>query len=210
MNDAVPNAPATRLASAVARVVATVVVAAVVATASIVGLATPAAATPAAPACTVLPLPQGVQRADAVFTGTVESATPSGSGFVHEVSVDRVYQGSIEALTVRVTTRGGDRCSLGQLTGRPYVFLVQGSGRSWVAGDAGGTAPATAARVRQVEGLLGRGEAPVLPQPEPEPVEITPVGAGEPADFSRLAAPGLAMVLAGLLGLAVTRRAGRR
>ena len=158
-----------------------------------------------------------VKRANAVFTGTVEEATsPSGgaangfSGMV-TVSVDRVYKGSmVTTETVDVATaRAFGTCAPALQVGKRYVFFAQ-SDEGLSATGCGGTARSTAALVGQVKRLLGDGRLPVPEQETPVEATLTPVDTSEPTSFTRLAAPGLALVIVGLLGLALVRRVGRR
>ena len=158
-----------------------------------------------------------MKRANAVFTGTVEEATtPSGgaangfSGMV-TVRVDRVYKGSmITTETVDVATaRAFGTCAKALEVGGRYVFFAQ-SDEGLSATGCGGTTRATAALVGQVKRLLGDGRLPVPEQQAPVEATLTPVDTSEPTSFTRLAAPGLALVIVGLLGLALVRRVGRR
>jgi hypothetical protein len=77
-----------------------------------------------------------------------------------------------------------------------------------VAGGTSGTRVNNDTVTAHVVRLLGEGRPTT--QPPPEPAKFTPVGAGEPQSFSRLAAPGGALVLIGLLGLLVVRGVSRR
>jgi hypothetical protein len=159
--------------------------------------------------------------AKAVFTGTVTTVTSAGQAgtgstkqaakVTHDVTVERVYKGNITTESVQVSTEaaGKDTCGLGELTpGRTYLFFTQGSPDGWTADRCGGTAPASDHLVNQVVRLLGDGR-PAVP-PEPPQAVFTNVSNGEPASLTRAAAPGLALVLVGLLGLVVVRRLGRR
>ena len=158
-----------------------------------------------------------VKAANAVFTGRVEQATsPSGSaanglsGMV-TVAVDRVYKGSmITTETVDVSTaRAFGTCARALEEGGRYVFFVE-SDEGLSATGCGGTARATAALVGQVERLLGEGRLPVPLQSAPVEPVMTPVDTSEPTSLTRLAAPGAALVLIGVLGLGLVRRLRRR
>jgi hypothetical protein len=171
--------------------------------------------------CVVATTQTHTKDAKAVFTGTVTSAssagqatngtTKPGASVTHEVTVERVYKGNITTESVQVTTRVADKetCGLGELTpGRSYLFFTQGTPDGWTADRCGGTAPASDHLVAQVVRLLGDGR-PAVP-PEPPQAVFTNVSDGAPASLTRAAAPGLALVLVGLLGLVVVRRLGRR
>jgi hypothetical protein len=64
--------------------------------------------------------------------------------------------------------------------------------------------------VKKVERVLGDGHTPTTPEPAPEKAVFTLVDDAEPPALSRIAAPGVALVLAGLLGFFVVRRLGAR
>lgn len=152
-----------------------------------------------------------------VFTGTVTAVMSArkpdgqrGAIMTYDVEVDRVYKGSISSSEVQVTSeRGSSSCGLGQLPAdRRYLFFAQSDGTELSADSCGGTAPASDKLVTKVQKLLGDGRGPV--PPEPEKATLTMVADAEPASLTRLAAPGVALVIAGLLGLVVVRRLGAR
>ena len=184
---------------------------AVVATCATLGVLLPAQTSSAAPPC-VRPAPRvAVQRATVVFTGVVTSATASGTTFVQTVRVDRIYKGQLTSGEQRVRTTGG-RCGLGRLTpDERYVVMATPDGDSWLAGPRSGTAAASDALLARVQSVLGQGTAPATPAAPPK-VDLEQVGSARPTPFLRMAAPGLALIivgLLGLLGLAAARRWGR-
>ena len=165
-------------------------------------------ASSAAPPC-VRPAPRvAAERAAVVFTGVVTSATASGTSYVQTVRVDRIYKGQVTSGDQRVRTTGG-RCGLGELTpDERYVVMATPDGDSWLAGPRSGTAPASDALLARVQSVLGQGTAPATPAAPPE-VDFEQVGSARPTPFLRMAAPGFALVIVGLLGLAAARRWGR-
>lgn len=191
--------------------------AALVALAALTFGAAPATADEPPEGCPFISVADSTKAAMAVFTGTVTGATREekpagepGAYYLQDVAVTRVYRGEVDSEAVQVRTeRVPKACSLGELeVGTDYVFFVVSSGDPWIAESAGGTVVSDAEVVAKVERLLGEGEDPV--PPAPESAEFTPVETGEPATLTRAAAPGLALVLIGLLGLVVVRGVGRR
>lgn len=146
-------------------------------------------------------------RADDVFSGTVAERTEQSRTVVYTVTVDRVYKGDLDTADATVRTQAAARaCGLPDLRpGDDYVFFTTGADLETT--STSGTAPATDARVARVERLLGAGRsvAPI----EPAKATFTRV-AGARTSFERVAAPGAALVIAGLLGLLLVAGLGRR
>ena len=201
--------------TAVRRLLAACLLAAAVA---VVG-ASAASAASAPDACSRVTAAQAAADADAVFTGTVtgvERVDRSADDvlFANEVDVELVFKGRVGVETVTVATRPPTRRSAGLdalQRGESYLFFVRGVENDpavFVAGGCSGTTLALDELVTRVEQLLGEGRGPV--PPDPPAATLEPVEGSEPAAFTRAAAPGLALVLIGLLGLVVVRRLGRR
>lgn len=169
---------------------------------------------PSPTGCPEPALEAAAEGARAVFTGEVVGARRLDDlngrpQFSHQVNVDLVYTGRVTNDTITVRTLGRGRCALGQLdTGTPYLFFASAGDPRWVARNGGGTAPADPQLLADVEALLGEGAPPA--KPVPETAEFTTVDDSEPAEFTRLAAPGAALVLIGLLGMALFGLLGRR
>ncbi len=151
-------------------------------------------------------LQKQTMAADAIFTGTVTHRRVDGDNRVYTVTVERVYKGDVPAETTVSTPRRAAQCGL-RLDEADYVFLATGKDAELTADSRGGTAAATDDHLKQVERLLGPGQ----PAVEPPPIEATfTTVAGEPTSLERLAAPGVALVIIGLLGLLFGVSLGRR
>ena len=167
--------------------------------------------------CKDLTLPQQVNNAGAVFSGTLTMASgPTTSGdrqtMSYDVKVDRVYKGDIKSPRVTVKSDASEAaCGLtGMTADTRYLFFVRVSdldAADLFANSCGGTGPAKSARTQKIVSLLGPGSTPN--PPTPEEATFTPVADAEPATLTRLAAPGAAMVLVGLLGLMAFSALGR-
>jgi hypothetical protein len=183
----------------------------------VVGLTTVVVAeAPAQAACTCQPPPlaQQVNAADGVFSGTVTMASgPTTSGkrqmMSYDVKVDRVYKGDIRSPRVTVKSDADpSRCGLPDMTAETrYLFFVRANEANLLANKCGGTGPAKSTKTQKVRALLGPGTTPI--PPTPEEAVFTPVADAEPLPLPRLAAPGAAMVLVGLLGLMIFGALGR-
>ena len=159
-------------------------------------------------------LPRQVNRATGVFSGVLTMASgPTTTGkrqtMSYDVKVDRVYKGDITSPTVTVRSDADETtCGLtGMAADNRYLFFVRAQGDNLLANSCSGTGPATSARTQRLVALLGQGTTPV--PPTPEEAEFEPVAGAEPAPLTRMAAPGAAMLVVGLLGLMVFGALGR-
>ena len=167
---------------------------------------------PAAADCTCKAssrLAKQVERADAVFIGTVDNVELAGNDHTYDVTASRAYQGSPERSTQVFSAGGKNACGLGELAvGTSYLFLGTGTEAPFEADSCGGTSVANPTKVARVERLLGEGTS--VEPPPPPTAERTLVEDSPPAGFARAAAPGAAIAILGLLGLVVVRRLARR
>lgn len=154
-----------------------------------------------------------IKRADAVFRGVLVDSSGTAAGTksefaTYEIEADTVYKGDVRTATVEVRSRNND-CALGDLKAdKRYIFFVTEQGSELRADQCGGTASSSGKLVGQVEQVLGEG-APLGSSNQPEEpvvVQFTKVSDADPDSLTRIAAPGAAMVLVGLLGLLVVRR----
>jgi len=162
---------------------------------------------------------QEANRADAVFSGVIVKASTGnvgkkdGRATIYEVDAETLYKGDLARRSVDVSS-ADTSCGLNNLAAdRRYVFFVAEQGAGFTTDQCSGTAPAGNQLTAKVQKLLGNGtDLTPREEPEPEPtvVDFTQVADAEPETLTRLAAPGAALVLLGLLGLFVVRRAAAR
>lgn len=169
----------------------------------VVGVSTPAFAC----TCKVADLDRQTAKADVVFVGTVEKVTDAG-GYEYVVTATHVYKGAVDRRTSVRDTPTAKGCRLGELkVGKDYVFLAKGDTAPYAADSCSGSGGANPERIAAIEALLGAGTP--VEEPPPPTATRTKVEDSPPAGFARLAAPGGALVLVGLLGLVVVRRLAR-
>lgn len=160
--------------------------------------------------------------ADAAFTGTLTDirlgprlpdpqpdAQPAKRSLRYVLAVEKIYQGTLPATTVRVAPKPvAKTCELGQLpVDKRYLFFVDlVEDAPVVGGQCSGTQRLTSAVLSDLEAMYA-----AKPAPDPEPVTATRtlVDDSVPIEFARLAAPGAALVILGALALAVVGRVGR-
>lgn len=196
------------------RLVPGFVLAFVVAVASVVLTYPPAHA---ACTCKQADLNQSVQRADAVFTGTVTSVQrpPDENSRVIMILVDadRSWKADVPAKVELSTPASSDACGVDNLKAdKDYLFFAQSDNAQLTIDSCGGTTAFTAELGNDVTKLLGEakdpaaaGEPPTDP-PEPPAADREVIDDSEPVGFMRIAAPGGALVIVGVLGLLVLRR----
>lgn len=156
-------------------------------------------------------LEQQVERADAIFIGSVDEVGEEGTTFTYDITASRAYEGDPERSTQVVSVGGRNACGLGALDVDPtvaYIFFAAGTAAPYDADSCGGTTVSNPTKIGKIEAILGSGTA-VEPPPPPEAV-LTRVEESAPAGLARSAAPGAAVALIGLLGLVVVRRLARR
>lgn len=159
--------------------------------------------------CKQRDLAQQVTKADVIFVGTVDSVATEGNDHTYSITASRAYLGTPERSTQVRSLGNAASCGLGKLgVGATFVFFAAGDAAPFDADSCGGTVTANPTRVTRIEKLLGEGTS-VEPPPPPE-ATLTRVEGSAPPGFARMAAPGGAAAIIGLLGLVVVRRLARR
>jgi hypothetical protein len=198
--------PASTLAAMFATLVRGLVAALLAASGLVLATGSPAAAECT---CRQVGVEQQTRRADVVFTGTVDQVRTAGGSFEYDVTATRSYKGDVEREVVVQSPRGKNACGLGPIpAGGDYLFLAGGATSPYSTTTCDGSGPVTNKRTAGIQQVLGEGEA-VEPPPPPK-AQRTRVEDSAPASFARLAAPGAAAVIVGLLGLVVVGLRGRR
>ncbi len=178
---------------------------------SVVGGAAPAFAC----SCARATIQKSADASNVVFRGTLVAITPpagdtsSTAMTTYAIQARTAYKGAVDYNTEIQSEVSGASCGLeGMEEGTEYVFFATGTAAPYHASLCGGTEPVTPERLTKIEQVLGEGtaiEVPPLPAPTRTKIEESP-----PASFSRMAAPGAAVVVLGLLGLLLVGRLSRR
>ena len=155
--------------------------------------------------------PAHIENATTVLLGTVTSSARDGKTLTYDVQVERVYKGAAAASVTLESPSTKKACALDTLVAdRRYVVFGTQQGDVVEVNSCGGTAPTTDRLLTSVTGELGAGTSPESsPDSQPTKATFTRVDESDPTKFPRLAAPGAALVIIGLLGLLFLRRVGR-
>lgn len=158
---------------------------------------------------------QAVRRArasvDEVFEGrvTLPAKGPAKGPLRLRVRVLAAWKGTTQPQTTVTVTFFSGPCRTWTLAHRvpeEYLFFVDGTRSGTLA--AAGNAPRVVAHTAALVAVLGPATGGT--QPTPRPVTFTPTGAAEPRTFLKVAAPGIALLIIGVLGLIVVAQVGRR
>lgn len=157
--------------------------------------------------CVTQSTAQQAQRAQAVFTGKVTGIRRTAQVASYDVTVQTVYKGAVRATVTVESEPSGASCGLEDVVAdRRYLFFGRLDGATVTANECEGTRPVTAATTAQIVRILGEGSGPTGASRTPPPPAYTKLETSEPTSLSRLAAPGAALVIVGVLGLLVLRR----
>jgi hypothetical protein len=164
-----------------------------------------AAPASAAEACqpTTVSIPDAVAAADAVVTATATGPAAAATSaqpkrFRYPATVQQSFKGTATGAITVITQN--KRCQLSALTpGATYLFFLAAHGTAWlVPGNLPSSADNLPAAIQQVQTTL-----------TPPSVHFGTPMSGTPMSLRRAAAPGVALVIIGLLGLLVVRRLRR-
>ncbi len=150
-----------------------------------------------------------LKAADVVVSGTISAVDDSPRPESFTVRLTRIYRGKVTTPTL--TFEQSPTCPQRDVvTGQQWFVLAEqpkADGARPQVSVCTGSVILDGSVTRVVEKTLGTGTA--APQPPPPSATFTSVEGSGPARFTRMAAPGAAMVVVGLLGMLVVGRLGR-
>ncbi|HEY3016857.1 MAG TPA: hypothetical protein VGJ41_17210 [Nocardioides sp.] len=154
-----------------------------------------------------------IKNASAIFVGTVTAVhkKKGAKTLTYDVDVEKIFKGTVSDPVTLQSPTNVDKCALDDLLA-DHRYLIFGTAQGGLVevNSCGGSEPLSPTLLQQVVKVLGNGTIPGATEPEP-PSEATfeRVDDDEPTGFGRLAAPGGALVIVGLLGLLLLRRVTR-
>ncbi len=158
--------------------------------------------------CQVPSVSHASRQADVVFAGVLLGEQRTDRRATLALDVRSMFKGKVAATPVDVASPT-DSCGLRLTEDQAYLVFARDSRGGLVSERCYGTRRATSRVVEAVERTLGAGVRFREERPEPPAPTYTRVLDSEPPEFTRLAAPGAALALVGLLGWFVVRRRGR-
>jgi hypothetical protein len=151
------------------------------------------------------------RNSDAVFEGQVALPKHARGGRpLHlNVQVVAVWKGDVTAPSRAKVVFQPGKCrdwALANPSPEDYLFFVNRQGDAWVAA---GAAPRVVGHSDGLTAALGQPlQQPTHPQQTP--VTFQRADTAAPRSFTKVAAPGAALIILGVFGLLVVRRLGRR
>ncbi len=148
---------------------------------------------------------EAARKADVVFSGVLLGEQRNAQQVALALEVRQTFKGDVAASPVDVASPR-DSCGLRLAEDQVYLVFARDEGRGLTSEQCYGTRRATPKVVASVERRLGPGQRFEEEPPEPPAPEYTRLLHSDPPEFTRLAAPGAALALVGLLGWLVVRR----
>ncbi|MFD7074640.1 hypothetical protein ACFV9G_10540 [Nocardioides sp. NPDC059952] len=171
--------------------------------------AAPATSTVTAPAkCPAFKVSDAVKE-PLVFHARVTGpgkATKSAGQVVYPVTVVKALRGVTGGSNLRVTLNPGPCQKKSLTTQEDYYFFVQKKGDTILAA---GSAPRVEEYTDKLQAEIAK-EFPEVIAPEPQQVSFSEPASPEGQKLVELAAPGVALVVVGILGLIIVMILGRR
>lgn len=122
------------------------------------------------------------------------------------VEVDRVFKGEAMQRERVTTANQAAACGVSLVADERYLVIGRRTDASIDTASCDGTVPLRSDTIRRLRQVTGsRGTAPTAVE-APSEATMSRLDDGDPPTFTRVAAPGAALVIVGLLGLVLARR----